>query len=289
MVIATITSGLGNQLFQYALARQLSLVRHSNLFFDLRFYKSEYSRETNRSFKLDRFNISFDEISKVTELGIKFTKLFPNQSFDSVFQTVKEQYYHFDPSVLDAKGLLLNLKGYWHSEKYFKSAEKEIRYELKFNNQKGVNFEKYKHEVDNSECPVSVHIRRGDYVNHPEFSKSFGFIGLEYYEKAMQLIEARFPGCRFFIFTDDKPWVLEHFGDKETLTFVDNIGPDADLDDLHLMKLCRHNIIANSSFSWWGAWLNDSLDKLVVAPERWFKNQPTWDTKDLLPDSWLKI
>lgn len=289
MVIATITSGLGNQLFQYALARQLSLVKHSGLFFDLRFYKSEYSRKTDRSFKLNRFNICFQEINKVTELGIKFTKLFPNHSFTPVFQTLSEQHYHFDSSVLDAKSVLLNLKGYWHSEKYFKSAEKEIRQELIFNNPKGLNFELYKHEICKSECPISVHIRRGDYVNHPEFSKTFGFIGLEYYEKAMQLVEAKFPDCRFFIFTDDKPWVSEHFKNKEELTFVDNNGPDADLDDLHLMKLCKHNIIANSSFSWWGAWLNDSPDKLVVAPERWFKNQPTWNTKDLLPDSWLKI
>lgn len=289
MVIATITSGLGNQLFQYALARQLSQMRNSSLLFDLRFYKSEYSRETNRSFKLNRFNIAFSEINRPIEFGIKLTKLFPRQNLNPLFLTLKEPHYHFDPSVLEAKASFLNLKGYWHSEKYFKSAEKVIREELRFSNLVGANFDFYKNEICRSEYPVSVHIRRGDYVNHPEFSKTFGFIGLEYYEKAMQLIHAKFSNCRFFIFTDDKPWVQENFKNKRDLTFVDNMGFDADLDDLHLMKLCKHNIIANSSFSWWGAWLNDNPGKLVIAPERWFKNQPTWDTKDLLPNSWLKI
>lgn len=289
MVISTITSGLGNQLFQYALGRQLALKHRSGLYFDLRFYKSEYSRETNRSFKLDRFNIPFTEIDKLTEWKIRTTRLFPDRTFPPFFKTIKEKHYHFDPSVLKADEYFLNLKGYWHSEKYFADAALTIRRELVFRNPVSVEFNQFKREIQGSENAVSVHIRRGDYVHHPEFSKTFGFLGLEYYRQAINLFKERIPGCRFFIFTDDKPWVVENFHKENCFVYVDNTGPDADLDDLHLMKLCKHNIIANSSFSWWGAWLNDNVHKTVIAPEKWFKNQPTFDTKDLLPDSWLKI
>lgn len=289
MVVATITSGLGNQLFQYALARHLALKNESSLYFDLRFYRSEYARETSRSFKLDQFNIEFREIDRPVELGIKASKLFPSRTFKPFFRTIQEPHYHFDPKVLEAREPFLNLKGYWHSERYFKPSEDVIRKELQFKNTKGRYFDHYRQEIQHAGNAVSVHVRRGDYVHHPEFSQTFGFIGLAYYERAMQILESRIPACTFFIFTDDKPWVLENFPEGRNYVFVDVDGSNADLDDLHLMKLCRHHIIANSSYSWWGAWLNEGPEKVVVAPEKWFRNQPNWDTRDLLPEAWLKV
>ncbi|MGV3706047.1 MAG: alpha-1,2-fucosyltransferase [Arcticibacter sp.] len=289
MVIATITSGLGNQLFQYALARHLSLINRCSLYFDLRFYKSEYARETSRSFKLNKFNIAYKEIDRSVEWGIKVTKLFPSQTLSPFFRTLRERHYHFDPEVLEAKEPFLNVKGYWHSERYFRSSQAIIRNELQFNNPGGRGFDRYLREIQHAGNAVSVHVRRGDYVHHPEFSQTFGFIGLAYYEKAMEIMTSKVPDSVFFIFTDDKSWVLENFPKGGNYVFVDVEGSDADLDDLHLMKTCRHHIIANSSYSWWGAWLNGYPDKIVIAPKEWFRNQPDWNTKDLLPESWLKI
>ncbi|WP_256006479.1 alpha-1,2-fucosyltransferase [Pedobacter deserti] len=220
---------------------------------------------------------------------MKFTKFFSEQTVHPFFSLQKEKYYHFNPAVLDSADQFIILKGYWHSEKYFAGIEHIIRDELKFTKVTGQQFAIYKSEVEKSPISVSVHVRRGDYVHHPEFSKTFGFIGLEYYDSAIAEIEERYPDARYFVFTDDPAWVKVNLKLKPNTVYVENNGPDADIDDLHLMSLCAHNIIANSSFSWWGAWLNNNSQKIVIAPKKWFKNQPEWDTKDLLPDSWLAI
>jgi len=289
-IISAITSGLGNQLFQYAIARQLSIINNAALFLDLRFYQSVYSRETNRSFKLDKFKIPFRQIDKRHEYALKAAKLFPRQSLYPFINSIKEDRYHFNPAVIQAyPHHLLSLKGYWHSEKYFKDAVTVIRQELAFNNVPGAAFDTYHRQIKNTVNAVSVHIRRGDYVSHPEFSKTFGFIGLDYYTKAISLMKEKYPDAVFYIFTDDQKWVKENFPTAAHFIFVSNTGVDADLDDLHLMKTCKHHIIANSSFSWWGAWLNAHPDKVVIAPQHWFKHQPDWDTKDLLPEAWIKI
>lgn len=289
MVVGTITSGLGNQLFQYAIARHLSVLNHTPLYFDTRFYRSDYAEESGRSFKLDKFNIDYREPNSLLYTAFKGMKLFPDRTFKPFFVQIKEKHYHFDPDVLKSKALLINLKGYWHSEKYFKPVSHLIRNELTFNNVSSENFEQYRQQVIRAENSVAVHIRRGDYVNHPEFSKTFGFLGLRYYESAIALIKAKLEKPSFFLFTDDKQWVKDHFNDRDDFNFVELKGPEADLDDLHLMSLCKHNIIANSSYSWWGAWLNRNDEKVVLAPKDWFRNQPLWDTKDLLPESWIKI
>ncbi len=289
MIISTITSGLGNQLFQYALARQLAILNKAALYFDTRFYHSAYSRETNRSFKLNKFNICYTELPKSGEYLLKAAHLFPGRSLPPVFTEVNEKYYHFDHSVLKTKAQFIILKGYWHSQKYFADSEEILRKELAFNNIPGQEFDNYKKDILGRENAVSVHIRRGDYVHHSEFSKTFGFLGKEYYENAFAMIVSILGECNFFIFTDDTDWAEINLKPPGKTVFVKNAGTDADLDDLHLMSLCRHHIIANSSYSWWGAWLGKHPGKLVIAPKKWFKNQPEWDTKDLLPESWIKI
>ena len=289
-IISTITSGLGNQLFQYAIARQISLVNEAALYMDLRFYQSDYSRESNRSFKLDKFNIAFQQIDNSTGYALKAAKLLPCQSLYPLIYTLQEDCYHFNPAVLRKYPYyLVSLKGYWHSEKYFRDATTIIRQELTFNNVPGSAFAAYHRHINNATNAVSVHIRRGDYVSHPEFSKTFGFIGLDYYTNAIKLMKEMFPDSVFYVFTDDQQWAKENLLAADNFIFISNTGVDADLDDLHLMKSCDHHIIANSSYSWWGAWLNPSPDKVVIAPKNWFKHQPEWDTRDLLPAGWLKI
>lgn len=289
-IISAITSGLGNQLFQYAIARQLSLTNNASLYLDLRFYQSAYSKETNRSFKLDKFKIPFRQIDKSFEYALKAAKLFPRQSLYPFINTLKEDSYHFNAAVIQKYPYyLLSLRGYWHSEKYFTGASTLIREELVFNHVTGPAFETYHKHIKDAVNPISIHIRRGDYVSHPEFSKTFGFIGLDYYKEATRLMKEKYPDAVFFVFTDDQIWVKENFLTADTFIYVNNTGVDADLDDLYLMKTCRHHIIANSSFSWWGAWLNTNPDKVIIAPKVWFKLQPDWDTKDLLPSSWIKI
>ena len=286
MIIAKITSGLGNQLFQYALAKQLSILNKTELYLDLRFYKSDYSRETNRTFKLDNFNIILKPINKPIEYISKATKLFPNRSFKPFFQLVKEPHYHFDKEVLNVKSDWITTEGYWHSEKYFIDIENIIRDELKFKNDPTKCFEQFRNKIIDSNNPISIHIRRGDYVNHPIFSNTFGFLGLDYYNTAIEILKTKTIDFQFFIFTDDVDWVRDNLKLTHEHTFVINTS---EIDDLHLMSLCKHHIIANSSFSWWGAWLNSNSEKIVIGPQKWFNNQPDWNTKDLLPNKWIRV
>lgn len=291
MVISKITSGLGNQLFQFAIAKSLAEINNTCLYFDLRYYNQDYATDTSRNFKLDHFNINYKilESSKTLVLLSKSTKLFPNRTFNPLFKLVREEHHHYDEKVLDAKAMFLYLNGFWQSEKYFYSTADTIRKELTFKENKYETFNHFKREILYSANPISIHIRRGDYVNHPEFSKTFGFVGLEYYTKAIEVMKDKFPDNRFFIFSDDQEWVKNNFPLREQDVFVKNTGEHTDVDDLQLMSVCKHHIIANSSYSWWGAWLNNSKTKTVIAPQTWYKNQPTLNTKDLVPSSWLKI
>jgi len=287
MIIAKITSGLGNQLFQYAFARHLSIINHTDLYFDLRFYHSTYSKQSQRNFKLDHFNIEYKKMNIPMEYLTKATKLFPKRSCKPFFNLSKEEQYHFNSNILQSKAYTITTEGYWHSEKYFSAIDPIIRKELTFNNTPSPSFEWYKQQIENAVNPISVHIRRGDYVTHPVFSETFGFLGLDYYKKAMELIEEKITSFTFFIFTDDLQWVKQNLDQPHQYIYVNAIGENADIEELHLMSLCNHHIIANSSYSWWGAWLNNKADKIVIGPKKWFNNQPTWDTKDLLPESWI--
>ncbi|RYE36660.1 MAG: alpha-1,2-fucosyltransferase [Sphingobacteriaceae bacterium] len=291
MIISKITSGLGNQLFQYAAAKSLAVKNNTSLYLDLRYYNHQYATDTVRTCKLDYFNVDYKqfESSKPLVLLSKSTKLFPGRTCKPFFELVNEQYHHFNKDVPGKKSKFIYLKGFWQSEKYFSSIADLIRKDFSFKENNKPDFIRYRNAILNSKNPISVHIRRGDYVHHPKFSKTFGFIGLDYYLKAIEVVKAKFSSYRFFVFSDDKEWVINHFPLAADDVIVNTTGTDTDIDDLQLMSLCNHQVIANSSFSWWGAWLNAKPDKTVICPARFYKNQPDWDTKDLIPDGWIKL
>ncbi len=289
MIVSKITSGLGNQLFQYALGRHLALQNHTPLWLDLRYFHQEYATDTVRKFKLDRFNTAYHLLDTSPWLyAAKATRLLPGRTLRPLVETRHEADFHFDPAVLRPAAPLTLLWGFWQSERYFAESAAQIRQELTFRQRDGHTFRHYRQQVEQAAVPVSVHIRRGDYVTHPEFSQSFGFVGLAYYQTALTYLADCFPEATFFFFSDDPAWVRANLSPPQPHILVENTGPDADLDDLQLMSLCHHQVIANSSFSWWGAWLNPRPQKVVIAPHRWFANKP-WDTKDLLPAGWLRM
>ncbi|GAB3489937.1 alpha-1,2-fucosyltransferase [Spirosoma knui] len=290
MVVAKITSGLGNQLFQYALARSLSLRNQASLYFDLSYYNQTYASDTARLFRLQHFNINYRVLNASPYRFVaKATKLLPGRTLKPLIELVQERQFQFNPSVLRANARLLTLDGFWQSESYFETYADLIRAELSFTHQHGLAFTTYQRAIETSTTPVSVHIRRGDYVAHPEFSKTFGFVGLDYYQAAIELLKKQFPNLHLFVFSDDQAWVQANLGLDVPHTFVSNIGENADLDDLQLMSLCQHHVIANSSYSWWGAWLNPLKTKRVIAPKQWFRNKPDCNTDDLIPPSWLRL
>lgn len=290
MIISRITSGLGNQLFQFAAARHLALKNKTSLYLDLSYYHYTYVTDTPRAFKLKHFAVPYRVLqNSPAEYVSKATKLLPNRSLPPFFLFLKEKHFHFDTSVPQARASCITLDGFWQSEEYFRESADTIRRELTLTSNPSPEFDEYEQLIKAASMPVSVHIRRGDYVNHPEFSQTFGFVGLSYYEQALNQLQVQVNAPRFFIFSDDQEWVRDNLPLPDNAVFVRNSGADSDVADLVLMSRCKHHIIANSSFSWWGAWLNPNPDKLVITPKKWYKQQPTWNTKDLLPATWLAL
>ena len=290
MIIGRVSSGLGNQLFQYAVARHLALKNRTALYLDLSYYRQQYETDTPRYFKLGHFGISYRTLQdSPLQYVSKATKLLPNRSWPPFFVFLKEQHFHFDEKVVQTHGNCITLDGFWQSEAYFRDSADAIRQDLTLTSTPSPEFRMYEQRIKATAVPVSLHVRRGDYVNHPEFSQTFGFVGLDYYEKALCQLNQQVDNPRLFVFSDEPEWVRQNLPLPDNTVFVRNTGPDGDVADLVLMSRCRHHITANSSFSWWGAWLNPAADKLVISPKHWYRKQPTWNTKDLLPATWMAL
>ena len=133
-----------------------------------------------------------------------------------------------------------------------------------------------------------MHVRRGDYVSDLKASNMLGALSLDYYHNAAQYVAARVANPTFFVFTDDPVWAKEHIRIDHPVIFVMHNRSNKAYLDMHLMSICRHNIIANSTFSWWGAWLNRNADKIIVAPRTWYRDT-SYDTTDLIPEAWVRI
>lgn len=178
------------------------------------------------------------------------------------------------------------LVGYWQSEKYFSESASQIRADFTFRQSLEDQNEKLTQQIISVNA-VSLHVRRGDYATNPQTTATHGLCTLDYYRHSIQYIAERVQQPNFFIFSDDISWVRDNLNFPHQSQYVDcNQGKES-YNDMRLMSMCNHHIIANSSFSWWGAWLNPKRDKIVVAPKNWFANQT--DASDLLSQNWVKL
>jgi len=303
MIISKIQGGLGNQLFQYAIGRNLAIKNQTDLGFDLSFFQYN-SLDANRQYLLEKFNISGRPLSELELKKIKnsnfagrnltariiskiirtITSLTPIKYRD--FVAFNDIIFH--PAVLKIKSKNnVYLAGNWPTEKYFLEISDTIKKDFTLKNEfseASINILK---NIEESENAFSLHVRRGDYVQNEKTRNLHGNIcTLLYYQQATNLIERQIKQPTYFIFSDDMPWVKENLKLNYPVVYVSDQGIP-DYEELILMSKCQHNIIANSTFSWWGAWLNNNPNKIVVAPKKWF-NADT-DIKDLLPDNWIKI
>jgi hypothetical protein len=198
----------------------------------------------------------------------------------------KEPHFPYDPNILKCNNHVY-LEGYWQTEKYFKDIKEIILRDFTIVEEPDPRNKTMADQIRGSES-VSIHVRRGDYVTNPTTNAYHGTCSEDYYKKAIQIIKNRVHKPQFFIFSDDLTWVREHLDIGYPTVFVDFNGPDKDYEDLRLMSLCQNHIIANSSFSWWGAYLGSDPGKIVIAPKRWFKKTDII-TSDLLPESWIQL
>ena len=200
-------------------------------------------------------------------------------------QYVKEQTINFRPEILTLRDDAY-LDGYWQSEKYFSDIQDVIRKEFTVKNKPDPINESYLGEIKDCES-VSVHVRRGDYVSNPTTNQVHGFLGLEYYQKAMNTMLEKIDTPHFFVFSDDPEWAEKNLTTDAPTTYVKHNGTK-NYEDMRLMNTCKHHIIANSSFSWWGAWLASNENKIVIGPSRWFRNKD-YNDLDRMPENWLRI
>jgi hypothetical protein len=275
--------GLGNQMFQYAAGRRLAIKRGTELVLDLSYLAHQPRTDVPRHFELDCFHIAgarTDEFGDVSRAQTLLRRLIRSKAP----RQLKETRARFQPAVLRAPDNTL-LVGYWQSARYFEDEEAQIRSDFAFAAPLSAAKNALARTID--ENAVSVHVRRGDYVSHAAASKFHGLLPLEYYERAARVMTERLDRPHFFVISDDPAWCRSHLKLPSPATFVGDV-PGPGHEDMQLMSLCRHHIIANSSFGWWGAWLSGSVDKIVIAPRRWFTDAAR-DTSDLVPKSWIRL
>lgn len=292
MIIVKLTGGLGNQLFQYAAARAVAQRNNQRLAFDV----SYYAEDRSRAYKLSHFSVCGSLISprqlafltgRGTRGALKYLSRAARWIVPVLDHRVAEaRSFRFDESVARSPGNIY-MVGFWQSEKYFKGIEGLLRGELMLKQPPDKANAAVLESIGRANS-VSLHVRRGDYVSDPRARQLMGALPLEYYRRAIEMIRQVTRGPHFFVFSDDMAWVRANLQINEPVTYVTHNGANRDYEDLRLMTHCRHHIIANSSFSWWGAWLCSDPGKTVIAPETWFSDA-SWDASDVLPESWIQL
>jgi len=292
MIITNIIGGLGNQMFQYAAGRALSLKLGVPLKLDTRDfsgYQLHQGFELNRLFNC-RAEIATD-IDLAKTLGWQRAKLVQRLLRRPQLKNLRYKNFVVEPHFNYWSGINQlednkYLYGYWQSEQYFIEFADKIREEFTFK----LPFSDQNAEIAEQISQVnavSLHVRRGDYANSLKTTATHGLCSLDYYRAAIDYVSAHVNQPCFYIFSDDIAWVKSNLVLDKTTVFVSHNKDSESYNDMRLMSLCKHNIIANSSFSWWGAWLNSDVEKIVIAPKQWFAI-PT-ETSDLIPNNWIRI
>lgn len=289
MIAVRLKGGLGNQMFQYAIGRSLSLHHHTELFLDTSMLESNNQPHVYRKYSLDTLNVSVKILQKDSGLIPRDRKSSLSR-FLNIFNMkelnlVAEKNFRFDQHVLKAPDNSY-LDGYWQSYNYFESNADVLKREFSLKGKLSGKANNISDKIISSNAVV-IHIRRGDYVSSPETASYHGNCDISYYEKAIQLMQERNRDLAFFVFSDDPSWVRQNFKATRSYDLVSGEGL-SNVEELHLMALCKHAIVANSSFSWWGAWLMNNPDKTIIAPKQWFKDTSII-TDDMFPKTWLRI
>jgi hypothetical protein len=285
MIYSRIRGGLGNQLFQYCMARSLADKLETDLGLDIR----DFSQDSPYLMGLKNFNIraNFDPPGMIKHKKNGYIKFLIDIISRNHKLVYKEPHLSFDKNYASLPNRSY-LKGYWQSEKYFENNKLNILNDLRIiTDQSSQNVEISKQIASN--VSVSLHIRRGDYVSNSEYNATHGTCSLSYYKTAVSyLLKNIGKNFTIFAFSDDPEWVYSNLKLPVDIRFVNNNSSEYSYEDLRLMSECNHNIIANSSFSWWGAWLNTNNKKIVIAPSKWYANQHI-KNDDIIPPNWIKI
>jgi hypothetical protein len=272
-------------LFQYAAGLSLSLKHQTQLKTAVQFKNSD----TSRSLGLSHFNLNLIEATRED-----VNQLYSGSAVDRAIQAVlpaqfkhvyKEKHFAYQ-SGFEKLGSNVYLKGYWQSERYFSTIANQVKDIFTLQPQCYSNILPLIEEIKRNES-VSIHVRKGDYLLHP-YSDYYASLESTYYNNALAALQENLPQLKLYVFTDDPKWVEENLALPQPFTLISGVQTRSMYEDFQAMLSCKYHIIANSSFSWWTAWLSARKGKKVVAPKEWFKSGPS-DTADLIPKSWLTV
>ncbi|MCI8522546.1 MAG: alpha-1,2-fucosyltransferase [Lachnospiraceae bacterium] len=314
MVIIQLAGGLGNQMFQYALYLQFQNLHKEVKIDDVAGFVEDEKRDPS----LSAFGITYQKADpKEIEEMLDASLLFWHRVRRKLFGRKRKSYFEadkrFKPEIFTWDDIYL--EGYWQTEKYFEAVADQVRAAFDVDRllmvqqaedmvkagrtKQQTKVQTYLRQITQTQS-VSLHIRRGDYLT-PENQALFGGICTEaYYKEAVRLMRKQYPGCRFFLFTNDKEWAKERFADdkggRTTETaladgepadvIVVDLPEGSDHEEFALMSKCKHHILANSSFSWWASYLNQNPGKTVLAPPKWLNG---WDCQDFYREDMRKV
>lgn len=296
MITVRIKGGLGNQLFQYAAGYAMARRLNTQMKMDVSFFGTQ----SLRGFKLDCFRIDYPEIadSKQLPIMVKFakekhigslmrdiTRPHKKKSFrvGNNYRYLLESGSELIDEFFTAQDENIYLDGYYQSQKYFEGFSDEIKRQL------SVRYEPDNEYVNQMEIlsepnSVALHVRRGDVAAAKRQLTDYAYVlSPDYYRKAIMRIKQQISSPKFFCFSDDIEWVKDNLGITDDIHFVSLHTPHADIDEMMLMKNCNHIITANSTFSWWAAWLNEHEDAIRIVPEKPYGNN------HMIPEGWIKV
>lgn len=290
MKIIYIFDGLGNQMFQYAFYKKMKKI-YKNVYGNLDTFKRDM--KIHNGYELDRvFGVEIEEKKVIFDSFFSMVRLKKRTIFHRIIQkflrelnllVYLEKWNENIEQKINKKRIVF-YTGWWQSERFFKDISDELRKDFSFPEFRDKKNLEISEKIKNSNS-ISIHIRRGDYLSDKGLG---GLASLEYYQRAIKYIKSKVENPYFFIFSNDIEWCKENLNLENSFYINWNKGEES-YRDMQLMSLCKHNIIPNSTFSWWGAWLNNNPEKIVIAPEKWFNDCTNLDYSNIVPETWIKI
>ena len=288
MIVVKLQGGLGNQMFQYALAKAMSKLHDSPFELDLEFLLDRTPNKGKdfvfRDYDLNVFSITPDIASTGTARQYASPTFWEKVKAGFKPKTVyQESFFHFDAHALLAAPDVY-LEGYWQSPKYFETIEKELREDFRFIHAIEDHSKKLLEQILQTDS-ICVNVRRADFLTNTYH----GVCGMSYFEPAIHHLASSLSNPKVFIFSDDPQWCLDNFKSKFSMEVVDHSHKGFKFSNqLQLMAACKHFIIPNSTFAWWAVWLSNKKESKVIAPTHWFADSAI-DTRDLIPDNWMRF
>lgn len=294
MIITRLIGGLGNQMFQYATGRALAQRLETSLKLDT----TPFETYDLHRYALHHFNIRAPLATPADLDRVARGQSWKRRAWNAAvcgltlgavrpIRYISEEGHAFDPQILRLKGDVY-LSGYWQSERYFRNVDRVIRHEFTQVTPRVAANQRCAGRIQAQAESVSLHVRRADYVSDARTTVLHGLCSPAYYQRCLQRLRDRVGTPHVFVFSDDIAWARRELDLGCPTTYLGHNGPDRNYEDLALMSQCRHHIIGNSTFSWWGAWLDPRPGKLVFAPTPFF-DQSDRDDSDLVPEAWTRV